>query len=54
MFIGFIFIVAGILLFLTRADVIPGDIWDYALPILLIAIGGRLLFTHRKKQIHVE
>lgn len=54
MFIGALLIVAGALLFLTRADVIPGDIWDYALPILLIAIGVRLLFTHRRKHIHVE
>lgn len=53
MFIGLILVIAGILLLLTRANVIPGDVWDYALPILLIAIGGRLLFN-RRKGFHIE
>lgn len=54
MFIGLILIIAGVLLFLTRANIIPGSVWDYALPILLIAIGGRLLFTNRRKGFHIE
>ncbi len=54
MFVGLILIIAGALLLLTRANVIPGDVWDYALPILLIAIGGRMLFCKSNKGIHIE
>jgi predicted membrane protein len=54
MFIGLILVIAGVLLLLTRANVIPGNIWDYALPIILIAIGARLLFTNRRKNFHIE
>jgi len=49
MLIGFILLIAGILLVLARADVIPGDVWDYLLPIGLIALGAKMIFDKKKK-----
>ena len=49
MFIGFLLVIAGTLLILARADVIPGDVWDYLFPIALIALGAKMVFDHKKK-----
>ena len=43
MFIGFLLVIAGTLLILARADVIPGDVWDYLFPIALIALGAAVI-----------
>jgi uncharacterized membrane protein HdeD (DUF308 family) len=48
MFIGLILIIAGILLILSRMDIISGGFWDYFWPIILIALGGKLIFDRRK------
>jgi uncharacterized membrane protein HdeD (DUF308 family) len=49
MFIGALLLVIGIIMILTRADVIPGGTWQYIWPILLIAIGIKTIFSSRKK-----
>lgn len=48
MFWGFVLIAAGVLLLLSRAGIIPGTFWDYLLPIVLIGIGGSILFKRKK------
>jgi hypothetical protein len=50
MFWGAVLIVAGILLLLSRAGVIPGTVWDYLLPIVLIGIGANIIFKRSKRQ----
>ncbi len=50
MFVGFMLLVIGVLMVLSRADVIPGDAWDYILPIALIAFGASMIFDHKKKK----
>lgn len=51
MFVGFMLLVIGILMVLSRADIIPGDAWDYILPIALIAFGAKMIFDNKKNKI---
>ncbi len=48
MFWGVVLIAAGILLLLSRAGIIPGTVWDYLLPIILIGLGASVLMKRRK------
>ena len=48
MFIGILLILLGILMLLTRLDLIPGGVWDYFWPVIVIALGGSIIF--RRKQ----
>ncbi|MBN2227325.1 MAG: hypothetical protein JW763_08165 [candidate division Zixibacteria bacterium] len=50
MFLGAILVLAGVLLLLTRSHILPGDFWDYGLPILLMALGINIVFSRRKKK----
>ena len=49
MFIGFVVLFAGILLLLSKMGYISGGFWDYIWPILLIALGGKIIFDRKKK-----
>lgn len=49
MFIGFAFVIAGILLILHKMDIIYGDFWDYFWPVILIALGAKMIFDQRKR-----
>ena len=49
MFWGVALVVAGVLLVLSRAGVISGDLWDYILPIILIGIGVKLMLGRKQK-----
>ncbi|UCD18500.1 MAG: hypothetical protein JSV44_06220 [Candidatus Zixiibacteriota bacterium] len=49
MFLGFTLLLAGILLLLTRSHILPGDFWDYGLPILLVALGAKIIFSQKKR-----
>jgi len=49
MFWGAILIVAGVLLLLSRAGVLPGSFWDYLLPIILIGIGANIILKRNKR-----
>ena len=35
---------------LSRANIIPGDAWDYILPIALIAFGAKMIVDHKKEK----
>lgn len=50
MFIGFVLILAGILLLLNHLHIIPGDFWDYIWSILLVALGLDMVFKRRKSK----
>ena len=52
MFFGFALIIAGILMILARMDLISGDFWDYFWPVVIIAIGAKLIFD-KKKDRHI-
>jgi hypothetical protein len=41
--------VAGALLILSKAGMLPGDIWDYLFPIALLAFGAKIILDHKKK-----
>jgi uncharacterized membrane protein YfcA len=47
MFWGIVLLLAGVLLLLSNAGYIPGDFWDYVIPIILIAIGGKMIFSRK-------
>jgi len=49
MFWGVVLVVAGVLLLFNELGWIHGDFWDYVIPILLIALGIKLLFQRRFK-----
>lgn len=49
MFFGLLLVIAGVLLILSRAGVLPGDIWDYIFPIALIALGANFILDYKKK-----
>ncbi|MCX6829245.1 MAG: DUF5668 domain-containing protein [candidate division Zixibacteria bacterium] len=48
MFWGIAFIIAGLLLLLSQLHVIAGDFWDYLLPIVLIALGAKMMFDRKR------
>ncbi|SYZ74177.1 hypothetical protein TRIP_C60447 [Candidatus Zixiibacteriota bacterium] len=49
MFWGIAFLIAGALLLLSRLNVIPGDFWDYLIPIVLIALGAKMIFDRKRR-----
>ncbi len=51
MFVGFALLVAGVLLLLAELDIISGGFWDYFWPIVLIALGAKIIFDKKK---HIE
>ncbi len=48
MFLGIAFLMAGVLLLLSKLDVIRGDFWDYLIPIVLIALGAQMIFERKR------
>jgi uncharacterized membrane protein HdeD (DUF308 family) len=51
MFVGILLLVMGVLLVLEKMHVIMhGSVWDYLLPVALIALGIDFVFKHKKKQ----
>jgi uncharacterized membrane protein HdeD (DUF308 family) len=49
MFVGFAFLIAGVLLLLAKLDLISGGFWDYFWPIILVALGAKMIFDRKKK-----
>jgi hypothetical protein len=47
MFVGFAFIIAGALLLLSKLGYISGGFWDYFWPIILVALGAKMIFSHK-------
>ncbi|MCK4572884.1 MAG: hypothetical protein KAU36_00870 [candidate division Zixibacteria bacterium] len=55
MFMGFLFLLFGILLLLDRWHVIHFELGEYILPVALIALGISWLFnSKRNRDIHVD
>jgi len=48
MFIGALLILAGAILLLDKMGYMPGDFWDYFWPVIIIALGIKILFSKRK------
>ncbi len=47
MFIGLLLIILGALLLLDRLGYIYGDIWDYFIPLAIVALGVSMIFKNR-------
>lgn len=49
MFIGILLLLLGVLMLLSKLDIIRGDFWAYFWPIALIALGISIVVKHTKK-----
>lgn len=49
MFVGSLLLLLGVLLLLEKLDVIYGPVWDYLLPVALVALGLSMIFKSRKR-----
>jgi len=47
MFIGFLIIIIGILMLLDHLGILAGDVWDYFVPMALIALGISMVFRDK-------
>ncbi|MEW5994155.1 MAG: DUF5668 domain-containing protein [Candidatus Zixiibacteriota bacterium] len=50
MFVGILLVLLGGLMLLEKMDVISGSIWDYFLPIALVALGASMIFSRRRRR----
>lgn len=50
MFVGFALLIAGVLMLLSKLDIISGGFWDYFLPIILVALGAEMIFDRKKRR----
>ncbi len=50
MFVGLVLIALGIIALLVKLGVLPGSIWGYAWPVILIILGLVLLFGRRHRR----
>jgi hypothetical protein len=48
MFIGIILIIVGVLLLLAKLDIISGGFWDYFWPVILVALGAKIILGRNK------
>jgi len=48
MFWGIALLIAGLLLLLSQLGYISGDFWDYLIPIVLIALGAKMIFERKR------
>lgn len=50
MFVGVLLLAIGVLLLLEKMDIIVhGSVWDYLVPVALIALGADFIFKRRRK-----
>ncbi|MDD5127101.1 MAG: DUF5668 domain-containing protein [Dehalococcoidales bacterium] len=52
MFIGLALLIIGIAALLVKAGVLPGSIWDYVWPALLILLGLTIIFGRKRSFWH--
>lgn len=50
MFWGLILIIAGLLMLADHLNIIHGHFWNYLWPVVLIMIGGSMLFRRKKEK----
>jgi hypothetical protein len=48
MFLGIGLVLVGVFLILDKFYIIHGDIWDFIIPIILIALGAEMIFSRKK------
>lgn len=48
MFVGILLLILGSLLLLERLGIIYGDIWEWFLPIVIIALGASMIFRKQR------
>jgi len=49
MFIGSLLLLLGALMLLEKLDIIYGPVWDYFLPVALVALGLSMIFKSGRK-----
>ncbi len=47
MFVGFLIILIGVLMLCEHLGILPGDVWDYFVPMALIALGISMIFRDK-------
>jgi len=50
MFVGILLLLLGVLMLLEHLGIIYGDVWDYFLPIAIIALGASFIVKDRRKE----
>lgn len=50
MFVGVLLLLLGILMLSEKLGYLPGDTWDYFLPIALVALGVSMMFRDRNSK----
>ncbi|MBU0984193.1 MAG: hypothetical protein KKA42_10010 [candidate division Zixibacteria bacterium] len=48
MFFGILLLLIGVVMLLEKFHIIYGDVWDYIVPIALIALGASSIFKSRR------
>ena len=51
MFIGILLLILGVLMFLDKLGIIYGSVWDYLIPVALIALGAECIFKRTRKRL---
>lgn len=51
MFIGILLLILGVLMFLEKLGIIYGSVWDYVVPVALIALGAELILKRSRKRL---
>ena len=54
MFVGIMLLLMGILMLLDKMGFIYGSVWDYFVPIAIIAVGISFIFNSKKQNRHKE
>jgi hypothetical protein len=49
MFVGILLLILGALMILEKLNIIYGSVWDYLVPVALIALGADFIFKHWRK-----
>ena len=50
MFVGILLLALGVIMMLQRLGIIYGDVWDYILPVALVALGVSFISDHKRKR----
>ena len=53
MFIGLLIILVGVLMLFDHLGFLPGDVWDYFVPLALIALGVSMVFRDKHEK-HIK